>query len=54
MSNFFRYLELSDLRNGDANTSFCHACIKSRSIRNKILALRVRDSWDEGVSDIRQ
>ncbi|MCI35916.1 RNA-directed DNA polymerase (Reverse transcriptase), partial [Trifolium medium] len=41
------------LKEGDANTSYFHSCVKTRSRRNAILALRVGDRWVESVNDIR-
>jgi hypothetical protein len=42
------------LRDGDSNTRFFHASIKSRSKRNHIAALRVNDVWMDSPSLIRQ
>lgn len=42
------------LKGGDANTSFFHVCIMSRSIKNTILTLKVRDAWVEEFSEIQQ
>ena len=42
------------LKEDDANTICFHASIKSKSIRNSILAIKVEGFWVEGVADIRQ
>lgn len=42
------------LKEGDANTIFFHAYVNSRSRRNSILALNVRDVWLEAVFEVRQ
>jgi hypothetical protein len=42
------------LRDGDANTRYFHTCIKSRTRRNFISALRVGNDWIETPDDIRQ
>ncbi|CAL0332738.1 unnamed protein product [Lupinus luteus] len=38
------------LKQGDANTKFFHACIRSRRSRNQILGLSVDGHWCEDVS----
>jgi hypothetical protein len=42
------------LREGDSNTRFFHACIKSRLKKNHISALRIDDDWIDTPSSIRQ
>lgn len=42
------------LKGGDANTSFIHAYVKRRIMRNSISAIRVRCMWLERVFEIRQ
>jgi hypothetical protein len=42
------------LREGDTNSRFFHACIKSRRKQNAIMALRLNDGWIEAPDDIRQ
>jgi hypothetical protein len=41
------------LREGDANTSYFHACIKSRRQHNSITALQSGDGWLETPDSIR-
>ncbi|WJX38360.1 hypothetical protein P8452_26031 [Trifolium repens] len=42
------------LKEGDANTKFFHACVKNRSRRNSIIALKKDDMWLEEPSRIRE
>ncbi|MCH90117.1 transposon TX1 putative 149 kDa protein, partial [Trifolium medium] len=42
------------LREGDANSSYFHACIKSRRKQNTITALQTADGWSETPEAIRQ
>ncbi|MCH88314.1 transposon TX1 putative protein, partial [Trifolium medium] len=42
------------LKEGDTNSSFFHACVKSRRNRNSILALRTKQGWIESPIDIRR
>ncbi|KAK2446576.1 hypothetical protein QL285_017365 [Trifolium repens] len=42
------------LTEGDYNTKFFHACIKSRGSRNYLNALKVDNSWLESPTEIRQ
>ncbi|MCI01635.1 RNA-directed DNA polymerase (Reverse transcriptase) [Trifolium medium] len=41
------------LKEGDANTKFFHACVKNRSRRNTIVALKKGDDWLEEPRMIR-
>jgi hypothetical protein len=42
------------LKEGDANTQFFHAQVKSRGRRNNISALLTENGWVEGPSNVRQ
>lgn len=42
------------LKEGDVNTGFFHACIKSKRRMNVILALKVENGWIEVVYEIIQ
>ncbi|MCI06900.1 transposon TX1 putative 149 kDa protein, partial [Trifolium medium] len=42
------------LREGDVNSRYFHACIKSRRKHNSIQALQTNDGWAENATDIRQ
>ncbi|MCI15927.1 RNA polymerase sigma factor sigB-like, partial [Trifolium medium] len=41
------------LKQGDANTSYFHACVKRRGKCNAIKALRTDEGWVEGVHSIK-
>ncbi|GAU18658.1 hypothetical protein TSUD_124910 [Trifolium subterraneum] len=51
--NLFQRSKSRWLKEGDANTSYFHASVKSRGRKNAILALKVGDNWVESVSDVR-
>jgi hypothetical protein len=42
------------LKEGDANTSFFHACIKSRKSSNKITALKKGNSWVSKPEEVKE
>ncbi|MCI27569.1 transposon TX1 putative protein, partial [Trifolium medium] len=42
------------LKEGDSNSSFFHACVKSRRNRNAILALQTEQGWIESPVDVRR
>jgi hypothetical protein len=42
------------LREGDYNTKYFHACIKSRGTRNYVNALKVDGNWLETPNEVRQ
>jgi hypothetical protein len=42
------------LKEGDTNSSFFHNCIKGRSRRNRVTALKTPRGWVEGPTSVRQ
>lgn len=42
------------LKEGDFSLGFSHTFVKSRGMRNAILAFKDDERWNEGVSKIRQ
>jgi hypothetical protein len=42
------------IKEGDANTKFFHARINCRRARNKIVTIKVNNSWVKGVLNVRQ
>lgn len=42
------------LKECDTNSCYFHVFVKSRTRRNVILSLKVKEIWIEGMSDIRQ
>lgn len=41
------------LRDGDANSGFYHACIRSQRRSNQIVALKSGENWVEGVREVK-
>lgn len=52
-SQFLQRSSSKWLKEDGTNSVYFHASIKSMSIRNTILALKVGEAWIEGVSNIR-
>jgi len=41
------------IKEGDLNTRYFHSCLKSRQLKNQLMALHSDDKWLESVDDIR-
>lgn len=54
VSQLFQRFWSKCLKEGDSNSVFFHAFVKSRYRRNVILTLKIEESWIHMVSKIRQ